>query len=133
MAGSLSLSPFPAAESGHHVDAAAAVAGGSGGYRPGGEGGVPQGGALAIRIRNELGSWYEDADFAVVYPVRGKPGLSPAQLAMVTELQFIEDLTDRQAADAVRGHVDWKYCLGLELEDEGFDASVLPGFRERLV
>jgi len=92
-----------------------------------------RGGALAIRIRDELGSWYEDADFAVVYPVRGRPGLSPAQLAMVTVLQFIEDLTDRQAADAVRGHVDWKYCLGLELEDEGFDASVLPGFRERLV
>ena len=92
-----------------------------------------RGGALAIRIRDELGSWYEDADFAVVYPARGKPGLSPAQLAMVTVLEFIEDLTDRQAADAVRGHVDWKYCLGLELEDEGFDASVLPGFRERLV
>jgi transposase len=90
-------------------------------------------GALAIRIRDELGSWYEDADFAAAYPVRGKPGLSPAQLAMVTVLQFIEDLTDRQAADAVRGHVDWKYCLGLELEDEGFDASVLPGFRERLL
>jgi len=92
-----------------------------------------RGGALAIRIRDELGAWYEDGDFTAVYPVRGKPGLSPAQLAMVTVLQFIEDLTDRQAADAVRGHVDWKYCLGLELEDEGFDASVLPGFRERLV
>ena len=60
-------------------------------------------GALAIRIRDELGSWYEDADFAAVYPVRGKPGISPAQLATVTVLQFIEDLTDRQAADAVRG------------------------------
>jgi hypothetical protein len=45
-----------------------------------------RGGALAIRIRDELGSWYEDADFAVVYPARGKPGLSPAQLAMVTVL-----------------------------------------------
>ena len=91
------------------------------------------GGALAIRIRDELGSWYEDADFAAAYPVRGKPGISPAQLAMVTVLQFIEDLTDRQAADAVRGKLDWKYCLGLELEDEGFDASVLAGFRERLL
>ena len=47
-----------------------------------------RGGALAIRIRDELGSWYEDADFAVVYPVRGKPGLSPAQLAMVTCLLY---------------------------------------------
>jgi transposase len=92
-----------------------------------------RGGSLPIRIRDELGSWYEDADFAVAYPVRGKPGISPAQLAMVTVLQFCENLTDRQAAVAVRGRVDWKYCLGLELADEGFDASVLAGFRERLV
>ena len=47
--------------------------------------------------------------------------------------QFCENLTDRQAAVEVRGRVDWKYCLGLELTDEGFDASVLTGFRERLV
>ena len=92
-----------------------------------------RGGSLPIRIRDELGSWYEDADFAVAYPVRGKPGISPAQLAMVTVLQFCENLTDRQAAVEVRGRVDWKYCLGLELADEGFDASVLAGFRERLV
>ncbi len=45
-----------------------------------------RGGALAIRIRDELGSWYEDGDFAVAYPVRGKPGISPAQLALVTVL-----------------------------------------------
>jgi transposase len=90
-------------------------------------------GSLAIRIRDELGSWYVDEDFAAAYPVRGKPGISPAQLAMVTVLQFTENLTGRQAADEVRGRVDWKYCLGLELEDEGFDASVLTGFRERLV
>jgi transposase len=90
-------------------------------------------GALAIRIRDQLGPWYEDAGFAAAYGVRGKPGLSPAQLAMVTVLQFAENLTDRQAAGAVRGHMDWKYCLGLELTDGGFDASVLPGFRERLL
>ncbi len=90
-------------------------------------------GSLAIRIRDELGAWYADGDFAGAYPVRGKPGISPAQLAMVTVLQFCENLTDRQAADEVRGRVDWKYCLGLELADEGFDASVLTGFRERLV
>jgi transposase len=90
-------------------------------------------GALAIRSRDELGSWYEDEGFSAVYPVRGKPGISPAQLAMVTILQFIEDLTDRQAADAVRGRLDWKYCLGLELEDEGFEFTALNGFRERLV
>jgi transposase len=90
-------------------------------------------GALAIRLRDELGAWYEDADFSAAYPVRGKPGISPAQLAVVTVLQFTENLTDRQAADAVRGKLDWKYCLGLELADPGFDFSVLSGFRERLL
>ena len=63
-------------------------------------------GSLAIRMRDELGAWYEDGDFAGAYPVRGKPGISPAQLAMVTVLQFTGDLTGRQAADAVRGRLD---------------------------
>ncbi len=86
-----------------------------------------------MRARDELGSWYDDAAFAAAYGTRGKPGISPAQLAMVTVLQFTEDLTDRQAAGAVRGRLDWKYCLGLALEDEGFDFSVLSEFRARLV
>jgi transposase len=90
-------------------------------------------GSLAMRARDELGSWYDDEAFAAAYGVRGKPGISPAQLAMVTVLQFAENLTDRQAADAVRGRLDWKYCLGLALEDEGFDFSVLSEFRARLV
>jgi transposase len=90
-------------------------------------------GALAIRARDELGDWLDDAAFAACYGVRGRPGISPAQLAMVTVLQFTENLTDRQAADAVRGRLDWKYCLGLALEDEGFDPSVLCEFRGRLV
>jgi transposase len=90
-------------------------------------------GALAIRARDELGGWYDDEGFAAAYGVAGRPGISPAQLAMVTVLQFTEDLTDRQAADAVRGRLDWKYCLGLALEDEGFDFSVLSEFRARLV
>ena len=72
-------------------------------------------GALPIRIRDELGGWCVDEQFAAAYPVRGAPGISPAQLAMVTVLQFTEALTDRQAADAVRGRLDWKYCLGLAL------------------
>jgi transposase len=90
-------------------------------------------GALAIRARDELGAWYDDAGFAGAYGVRGAPGISPAQLAMVTVLQFCENLTDRQAADAVRGRLDWKYCLGLALEDDGFDFSVLSEFRSRVV
>ena len=90
-------------------------------------------GSLAIRARDQLGSWCEDWAFAGAYGARGRPGISPAQLAMVTVLQFTENLTDRQAADAVRGRLDWKYCLGLALEDEGFDFSVLSEFRARLL
>ena len=90
-------------------------------------------GSLAIRIRDQLGAWCEDEAFAGVYGIRGAPGISPAQLAVITALQFAENLTDRQAADQMRGRIDWKYCLGLELADPGFDFSVLSEFRSRLV
>ena len=86
-----------------------------------------------MRARDELGAWCADESFSGAYGVRGAPGISPAQLAMITVLQFTADLADRQAADAVRGRLDWKYCLGLELGDEGFDFSVLSEFRSRLV
>lgn len=89
-------------------------------------------GSLPIRARDELGIWFADDDFVSVYGARGAPGISPAQLAMVSVLQFVENLTDRQAADAVRGRLDWKYCLGLALDDEGFDFTVLSEFRARL-
>ncbi|WP_283293485.1 IS1182 family transposase [Rhodococcus sp. IEGM 1351] len=90
-------------------------------------------GALAIRIRDELGELFADERFAAAFGVRGKPGISPAQLAMVTVLQFAENLTDRQAAEAVRARIDWKYCLALELDDPGFDFTVLSQFRTRLL
>ncbi|KAK1185843.1 transposase, partial [Streptomyces sp. NBS 14/10] len=86
-----------------------------------------------MRIRDELGVLFQDADFAAAFPVRGGPGLAPGMLAVVSVMQFAERLTDRQAADAVRSRIDWKYLLGLELEDEGFHFSVLSGFRTRLI
>lgn len=89
-------------------------------------------GTLAVRMRDELGGLFEDAAFASAFGARGKPGISPGCLAMVTVLQFVEDLTDRQAAEAVRSRIDWKYALGMELDDAGFDFSVLSGFRARL-
>ncbi|HEV2124946.1 MAG TPA: transposase, partial [Chloroflexota bacterium] len=76
---------------------------------------------------------YEDTDFAPLFPAVGPPGLPPWRLALVTVMQFLENLSDRQAADAVRARIDWKYALGLELTDPGFDASVLSEFRTRLV
>jgi transposase len=90
-------------------------------------------GSLCVRIRDTLGPVFTDDQFVELFPRRGRPGLSPARLVWVLVLQFAEDLTDRQAADAVRSRIDWKYLLGLELEDPGFDFSVLSEFRDRLV
>lgn len=90
-------------------------------------------GAVAMRLRDEFGALYEDEDFAALYPARGRPGLAPWRLALVTVLQFLEHLSDRQAADAVRARIDWKYALGLELTDPGFHFSVLTEFRQRLI
>ncbi len=90
-------------------------------------------GSLAIRLRDAFGLIFTDAAFAELYPRLGQPAESPARLAFVTILQFVEDLPDRQAADAVRARIDWKYALGLELSDPGFHYSVLSEFRQRLV
>lgn len=90
-------------------------------------------GTLAIRLRDALGGIYRDDQFASLFADRGRPAEAPWRLAVVLVLQFAEGLTDRQAADAVRGRIDWKYALGLPLEDAGFDASVLSEFRTRLV
>src|SRR5919107_160374 len=86
-----------------------------------------------LKLRDELGAIFADADFADLFPKRGQPGLAPWRLALVTLLQFREDLADRRAAEAVRARIDWKYLLGLELTDPGFDASVLCEFRARLL
>jgi transposase len=86
-----------------------------------------------LRLRDQLGTLFTDTDFADLYPRRGQPALAPWRLALVTILQFREDLSDRRAADAVRARIDWKYLLGLELTDPGFDDSVLCEFRSRLV
>jgi transposase len=90
-------------------------------------------GTLAMRLRDELGEVYQDEHFASLYPVEGQPAYAPWRLALVTVLQYTEGLTDRQAANAVRERIDWKYSLGLDLTDTGFDFSVLSEFRKRLV
>lgn len=90
-------------------------------------------GSIVTRLRDEFSVLYDDADFRSLYPSRGQPALPPWRLALVTVFQFLEQLSDRQAADAVRGRIDWKYALGLELTDPGFHFSVLSEFRGRLV
>ena len=86
-----------------------------------------------LKLRDELGTLFSDADFADLFPKLGQPGLAPWRLALITLLQFRENLPDRQAAEAVRARIDWKYLLGLELTDPGFDHSVLCEFRSRLL
>ena len=90
-------------------------------------------GNLYLRLRDELGVFYQDFDFDNLYSIHGQPGYAPWRLAMVLVMQFLENLSDRQAADAVRGRIDWKYALSLELSDPGFDYTILSEFRERLI
>ena len=89
-------------------------------------------GTTAMWVRDRLEGLWSDEDFAHWYSRDGRPGLSPAQLATVSVLQFLLNLSDRQAAEAVRCRIDFKYALSLELDDPGFDHSVLTDFRDRL-
>src|ERR671933_867769 len=86
-----------------------------------------------LLLRDRLGAVFADADFADLYPTLGQPAYAPWRLALVTLMQFREGLSDRQAAEAVRARIDWKYLLALELADPGFDHSVLCEFRGRLI
>ncbi len=90
-------------------------------------------GNLYLSMRDELGTLFEDQDFVELFSRLGYPAVTPWRLALITIMQFLENLSDRQTSDAVRSRIDWKYLLGLELTDSGFDHSVLSGFRARLV
>ena len=87
---------------------------------------------LAVEIRDRLGQWLADEDFAAAFGIRGRPGWPPSRLALVTVLQRAEKLTDRLAAEAVRARLDWKYLLGLPVDDPGFDHTVLAEFRGKV-
>jgi transposase len=86
-----------------------------------------------MRIADEFGLLYTNSQFATLFSPTGQPALDPARLALVTVFQFMEGLSDEQAADAVRGHLAWKYALALPLHHPGFDSSVLSEFRARLI
>ncbi len=82
-------------------------------------------GDVVMQVRDTLGAIYTDEAFADLFPTHGQPALAPWRLALVTVFQFMEGLTDRQAADAVRDRLAWKHALSLDLCDPGFDHSVL--------
>jgi transposase len=86
-----------------------------------------------MAMRDAMGPIYYNPDFAHLFPKTGQPAEAPANLALVTVMQFAEGLSDEQTATAVRGRIDWKYALALNLTDPGFDSSVLSEFRSRLI
>ncbi len=86
-----------------------------------------------IALADELGALCTDERFADRFPTHGQPALAPWRLARATILQFAEGLSDRQAAQAIRGRIDWKDVRRSDLDDGGFDASVLGEFRGRLL
>ena len=91
-------------------------------------------GNLYVELRAEFGTLYTDQLFADLYPPQGRPvEVAPWRLALVVVMQYLEGLTDRQAADAVRRCIDWKYALSLDLHDPGFDFTLLHDFRQRLL
>jgi transposase len=91
-------------------------------------------GNLYVDLRTEFGTLYDDQLFADLYPPEGRPvEVAPWRLALVVVMQYMEGLTDRQAADAVRRCMDWKYALSLDLHDPGFDFTLLHDFRQRLL
>ncbi len=92
----------------------------------------PKGNKYMI-LRDELGEIFKDEQFSSQFSWKGATAVSPGILAMVCVMQFMENLSDQQAVEAVCSRIDWKYALGLELEDPGFDSSVLTNFRARLL
>jgi transposase len=90
-------------------------------------------GNLSLMLRDELGTRFTDDDFTALFPTRGQPTEAPWRLALVTIRPYVEDISDRQAAEAVRGRIDWKYALSLELTDPGVDSTVFSAFRTRWV
>ena len=91
-------------------------------------------GSIAMSLHDELGNLYEDQDFQDLFPSsQGQPAWSAWRLALISVMQYIEDMSDAQAAQAVRGRIDWKYALRLPLSDPDLDASVLSEFRNRLI
>lgn len=84
-------------------------------------------------IGEQLYEQYDEAEFADLYHAEGKPALSPILLGFVAAFQYLERLSDREAAVAVRVRLDWKYALHLPLDYAGFNYSVLSEYRDRVL
>ena len=90
-------------------------------------------GNLYMTMRDKWGTFYDDRDFAELYSSEGQPALHPASLASICVMQYMANLSDRGAVEAIAARIDWKYALGMNLTESGFDSSVLTLFRSRLL
>ena len=93
---------------------------------------IPKGN-IYTRMRDRLGTCFNDEQFKGMYARVGQPGYSPWRLALVSIIQYMEDLSDRQVSEELPVRVDWKYLLGLEVEEPGFHYSILSEFRGRVI
>lgn len=91
-------------------------------------------GNVYMTMRDRLNIWYKDSDYADLFQsTEGRVAESPGRLNLVLVMQYAEGLSDKQAAEAVRSRIDWKYALGLSLRDAGFHYSILGDHRQRLL
>jgi transposase len=91
-------------------------------------------GNIYVDLRAEFGILFDDSLFLDLYAATGHPvAVAPWRLALVLVMQYMEGLTDRQAADAVRRCMDWKDALSLDRTDPGFAFTLLPDFRKCLL
>jgi transposase len=86
-----------------------------------------------VVFSNTIYPAFQDEEFAQCYSTKGRNAISPALLACVTLLQFRENLSDTETAEACVRRLDWKIALHLPVgQNVSFDSSTLCYFRRRL-
>ena len=51
-------------------------------------------GNYCLKLRDELGTLYQEVDFSPLFSREGPPALAPWRLVLVSILQFVEGLTE---------------------------------------
>src|SRR5215207_741692 len=77
----------------------------------------------------------DDEDYAPLYKnsARGRPSIPPSLVVLAMLLQYHDDCSDAEAEQRMRFDLRWKHALGIGLEEEGFDATLLCRCRRRLL
>lgn len=86
-----------------------------------------------VELAKVLDRFVKEEDFKELYsPDMGRPSVPPVILIRVTLLQYLDNVSDRRAADAACFDLKWMYVLNTPLKWDGFNYSDLSNFRERL-